>query len=32
LEDTTALPDGSLADGNADLVVAAMLLAAEAGR
>jgi uncharacterized protein (DUF849 family) len=32
LEDTTFLPDGSVADGNADLVVAAMRLAAEAGR
>jgi uncharacterized protein (DUF849 family) len=32
LEDTTFLPDGSLADGNGDLVVAAMRLTAEAGR
>lgn len=31
LEDTTLLPDGSVADGNADLVVAAMRLAADAG-
>jgi uncharacterized protein (DUF849 family) len=32
LEDTTLLPDGSVADGNADLVVAALRLAASAGR
>ncbi len=32
LEDTTVLPDGTVAAGNADLVAAAMRLAAEAGR
>lgn len=32
LEDTTVLPDGSTAAGNADLVAAAVRLAAEAGR
>ena len=32
LEDTTVLPDGSVAAGNGDLVAAAMRLAAEAGR
>ena len=32
LEDTTVLPDGSTATGNADLIAAAMQLAAEAGR
>jgi uncharacterized protein (DUF849 family) len=32
LEDTTVLPDGSVATGNGDLAAAAMRLAAEAGR